>query len=291
MEPLQRATGRGRRDGEEPEEAGMVDWDAAWKAALEERPPRGGRGEWDQRAESFARHVADSDYAERLLRIMQPQRSWTVLDVGCGAGTVAVPLARRVASVTALDFSPRMIELLRLRCAEERIDNVETVVGSWEDDWENLKIGTHDVALASRSLAVKELRAAVIKLDRAARRRVFISSLVGDGPADRRIFEAVGRPLHRGPDYIYVYNLLHDMEIFANVSLLSSVEWKRYATHEEALENLRWMLRNPTPEELDRLKAYLAAQLVPHEGGWRLPAPRTVRWAVIWWDKDGEPPV
>ena len=264
----------------------MIDWEAAWKAALRDRPPRGGPDEWDQRASSFARHVADSDYAEKLLHILQPQPSWSVLDVGCGSGTMAVPLARRVASVTALDFSPRMIELLRRRCAEEGIENVTAVIGSWGDDWDRLGIGTHDVALASRSLAVEDLRGAVTKLDRAARRQVFISSLVGDGPADRRIFEAVGRTFRPGPDYIYVYNLLHQMGIFANVSFLSSVEWKGYATHAEALEELRWMLKSPTAEELDRLKAYLAAQLRAHEGAWRLPAPRTIRWAVIWWEKE-----
>lgn len=41
-----------------------------------------------------------------------------VLDLGCGTGLDAAWLATRVASVRAIDASPRMVELARQRCAE-----------------------------------------------------------------------------------------------------------------------------------------------------------------------------
>ncbi len=264
----------------------MIDWDEEWRAAQRTcaRPPRA--AEWDQRATSFSRRAPDSSYEDRVLQLLAPPRSWSVLDVGSGAGTLAVPLASRVTSVTALDFSPAMLDQLRRRCAEDGIVNVSAVLGRWEDDWERLGIGMHDLALASRSMVVEDLHAAVTKLDRAALRMVCISAPAGGGSQDRRVFDAVGRPFQPGPDYIYVYNLLHQMGIFANVSFISQDQWRVYESREAGLEAMRWMLRDVTPAELERLRAYVEAELVRHEHGWRLRAPSTVRWAVIWWTKD-----
>jgi SAM-dependent methyltransferase len=49
------------------------------------------------------------------LRILAPTRH--VLDVGCGTGRLEQALSPRVASVTGIDISPRMIEAARVRCS------------------------------------------------------------------------------------------------------------------------------------------------------------------------------
>jgi SAM-dependent methyltransferase len=51
-----------------------------------------------------------------------------VLDVGAGTGTLACAAAGRVAHVTAVDFSPGMLEQLRERAAREGLTNVDTMV-------------------------------------------------------------------------------------------------------------------------------------------------------------------
>jgi len=262
-----------------------IDWNYAWQRAREGRSNMGDSSFWDKRAPAFARHVKETDYERHFLEMMQPHPSWSVLDVGCGAGTLAVPLARSIASVTALDFSAVMLELLRQSCREEGLTNISTIHGSWEDDWERLGVGSYDAVIASRSMVPHDLRDAVTKLNRAARKRVYISSLVGDGPHDRRVYEAVGRKLSSGPDYIYLYNLLYQMGIFATVDFIASREWKCFKTIEDAVEGVVWMLKDVTEEELGRLKNYLVSELVSHEGGWRFPEPKVVRWAFISWEK------
>lgn len=265
-----------------------IDWNAAWQKAREGLSQGNDSSFWDKRAPAFARHVKETDYERRFLDLMQPDPSWSVLDFGCGAGTLAIPLARRVASVTAVDFSRVMLDLLRQSCREEGISNVTSIHGSWDDDWESLGVGSHDAVIASRSLVAFDLREAITKLDRAARRGVYISSLVGDGPQDRRIYEAVGRTLVSGPDYIYLYNLLYQMGIRATINFITHREWKVYGNLDAALEGNCWMLKDVTQEELELLRGYLSASLVPHEGGWRMPEPRVVRWALISWEKDAE---
>lgn len=264
-----------------------VNWNMVWREARRQRKhDRSDNSYWNRRAPSFARHTRTSGYARNFLRLMNPKPEWSVLDVGCGAGTLAIPLAGLVHAVTAIDFSDVMISILGEQCWEQAITNVNPHVIGWEDDWDRAGIGVHDVAIASRSLVVEDLHAALTKLDAKARRQVFISSLVGDGPFDRRIFEAIGRELDRGPDYICVYNLLHQMGIFADVTfVMNGDSGKVYSNIDEAVQAFRWMIDDMTADEEARLRIYLAGHLVKKEKGWALSYQHEVRWAIISWSK------
>ena len=44
----------------------------------------------------------------------------TILDVGCGSGVYSIQLAKRGASVTGIDFSPKMIALAQAKSAAEK---------------------------------------------------------------------------------------------------------------------------------------------------------------------------
>jgi SAM-dependent methyltransferase len=264
----------------------MLDWNEIWRSTQVEkcdlhRDP----AFWDKRAPEFTRHATESDYIGQFLRIMKPEPDWSVLDIGSAAGTLAVPLAPAVKSITALDPSDVMLSLLEERCRNRDIGNIRAVKGRWQDDWEDLGIGVHDVAIASRSLMVEDLRQAVLKLQSRALKRVYITTLVDDGPYDRRIVEAVGRKFSHGADYIVVYNLLRQMGIYANINITVTPKDETYGSLEEALDSMRWMIYEMTPEEEDNLRSYLQGCLVRDGGRWKLPYERIERWAVIWWDR------
>ncbi len=241
---------------------------------------------WDRRANSFAEYAPCTGYAERFLKLMNIDTDWSVLDMACGGGTLAIPLAGKVKEITAVDFSENMLRILEKRCRNSGITNIRTVHGRWEDDWDELGIGRHDVAIASRSLLVDDACASIAKLNAAAGKQVFISTAVGDGPFDRRLFEAVGRASARGPDYIYYYNLLHRMGIQANVAFVREEHVNGWETFNDALDAQRWMFGNLTESEEDRIKDYLLENLLNTGAMWRLPYQRTCRWAVMWWDKE-----
>jgi len=263
-----------------------IDWNLICKELRRERSHSSGKtAYWDKRAPSFARNASRSDYAGKFLRFVDIKPHWTVLDVGCAAGTLAIPLAERVKKITALDISGNMLALLRDRCIKLGITNIHTVHAGWEDDWDKLGIGVHDVAVASRSLITDDFRDSIVKLNRAARRRVYLSTIVGDGPHDRRIFEALGRDLNPGPDYICLNNLLYQMGIHANVNFVAYQECNSYESHEDAFKIVKCRFEEMSPEEEEILRAYLKDYLVYRDGKWVMAYRRKICWAVLWWDK------
>jgi 2-polyprenyl-3-methyl-5-hydroxy-6-metoxy-1,4-benzoquinol methylase len=130
------------------------------------------------RPSGFSMNGDGTGYAEGLLKIMKVKPHWTVLDMACADGSLAIPLAERVKSVTAVDFSENMLEIMKSRCREKGVANVKTIHGRWEDDWDALGIGSHDVAIGSRSIRADDLLDSAIKLDRVARKQVYISMAV-----------------------------------------------------------------------------------------------------------------
>ena len=240
---------------------------------------------WDGRASEFSEYAASTGYAERFIALMEIDSGSTILDMACGGGTLAIPLSKRVASITAVDFSANMLAVVNKRCSQEGITNVNTVQGRWEDDWQSLGIGSHDVAIASRSLIGKDLPGLIAKLDNAARKHVYVSTVVGDGPFDRRLFEATGRRFKIGPDYIYYYDLLYKMGIRASVAFVEEEHRNGWASRQEALEDQRWMFHGLTAKEERKVSAYLEEHLVPSGRGWKLPYSRNCYWAVMGWSK------
>lgn len=81
-----------------------MDWNRAWKEMMPEKPSAARRSKfWDARARSFARHVSKTGYADSFLRIMNPEPDWRILDMGCGGGTLALPLSDKHTAITAMD--------------------------------------------------------------------------------------------------------------------------------------------------------------------------------------------
>ncbi len=240
---------------------------------------------WEGRALSFAGYAAITRYAEGFLGLMEVSPDWTVLDMACGGGTLAIPLASRVKRITAVDFSRNMLSILERRCRENGITNIDIIMGSWDDDWKSLGIGEHDVAIASRSLHEENASHYIQKLNQTARRQVYISAPVGHGPRDARLCEFAGRTCSMGADYSHFYNILYHMGIRPNVSFVEECHRSRWKTHEEALEDQRWMFHNMTSEEEEKVKVYLDQNLIYRDGQWQLPYERKCHWAVMWWPK------
>ena len=69
----------------------------------------------------------------------------TLVDIGGGAGRLALPLSLSREAVTVVDSSKSMLAELQDSCEEAKIENVSSVFGLWED----AVIDIHEGALCS----------------------------------------------------------------------------------------------------------------------------------------------
>jgi hypothetical protein len=265
-----------------------IDWTTLRANALAQKGwQEKGPGEWDKKARSFAGRNKSAAYIDLVLEHMVLDPSFTVLDIGSGPGTLAIPLAKRVDSVTAIDFSSGMLDTLEELAREEQLGNIRTVQCAWEDDWQEKGLQPHDIAIASRSIGVKDLSTALSKIDRYATRYVFLTDRIGSTPFEEGAFAALGRPFSPGPDYIYTLNTLYSMGIHPNVTILNLERDVPYPSLAEAMQSYSWMFGDLTGAESLALERYLTGKIICAEGD-RVTIRRDSppRWALIWWAKD-----
>lgn len=263
-----------------------IDWNELWKQARLKKSFKSKKAEdWDKKAPSFAQRNSTSLYIEKFIALLDPEPSWSILDVGSGPGTLAIPLANEVKHVSALDFSPKMLEILKKRITEKGVQNISTHQLSWTDDWHQNGIHEHDVTIASRSLAVEDLRPALEKLTLYAKKHIVITDRVGRGPFDPDAFSAVGRELKTGPDYIYTVNLLYQMGIQASVDFIKLEESIHCSTLDEAMDYYIWMFHDLTGDERKRLKKYVQSITTStSEGAFTIIRKHVPTWAFIRWE-------
>ncbi len=263
-----------------------IDWNDLWKHARADKSYKTKKAsDWDKKAPAFAKRNSISQYINKFIELLNPQPSWSVLDIGCGPGTLAIPLAKNIKRISGLDFSPKMLNILSKRADKEGITNISTHNLSWTDNWEQNGIKKHDITIASRSLAVDDLRKALEKLTRFARKKVVITDKVGHGPFDIEAFSAVGRTLKTGPDYIYTINLLYQMGIHATVDFIRLEDSLPCSSIKEAMDYYIWMFHDLTPEEKKRLKKYVQSISTSKDDGTIIIHRKKIpSWAYICWE-------
>lgn len=234
--------------------------------------------DWDKRAHSMNSSVHDSIYTKTFTEQIDFTQASSLLDVGCGPGTIALAIAFKMQKVYALDYSLGMIECVKNNCKEKNLNNVTTIHKSWEDNWD--EVPNTDIVVASRSMEVKDIKEALMKLHSKANKRVYLTTKVGGTFIDPEILNQLPREVFPRPDYIYLLNVLHSMGIYAKVDFIKSENTKFESnTPEEFVEKVSWSLGELSSEEELILKEYFKTtyqykQLAEY-----------INWALISWEK------
>ncbi|MDH3349194.1 MAG: class I SAM-dependent methyltransferase [Desulfobulbaceae bacterium] len=268
-----------------------IDWELLRRRHPQGLPKQSSRENWNKKALDFSTRAQDPSYVSQFLSLMKPKKNWRVIDVGAGPGTLALPLAKMVSHVTALDFSQKMLSIAQNSAAQEGVKNISTHLLAWEDSWKQAGISPHNVTIASRSLNLPALKPALEKLSRFAFEQVFITDRVGSGPYDPAAFKAIGRTLSPGPDYIYTINILYQMGHYAKVDFIEAEPRCHYSSFKAAYESFSWMFNEINDDEQNKLREYITSLCHFHQDG-SVTVHRNHRptWAFINWQTRFSPP-
>ncbi len=238
------------------------------------------RSDWDGKADDFNRRVHKSGYNREFLDRVRTFPDATLLDIGCGVGNLSVPFAKELAHVYALDFSPNMLAFLRENMEKEGVTNITPLEYSWNDDWRD--VPETDIVIASRSMEVDNMEAALKKMDAKARRAVYLTYKCGGSFVDPKSLEVMGRDVESKPDYIYILTILYNLGINASLSFIESEgRGSFFESAEDYVNSVRWSLGSLSDDEAEKLRAYYVS--LDEEQQKYLKAP--VKWAFIYWEK------
>jgi len=235
--------------------------------------------QWNKKALHMNKRVHQSIYNQEFLDVINIENCESILDVGCGVGNLSLKMSKNLKEIFCLDFSPVMLEQLTKNAQALNLNNINTICKSWYDSWDEVPIT--DIVIASRSMEVKDMKFALKKLNKKAKKRVYISYKVGGSFLDEKILKAINKDILRKPDYIYILNILYQMGINANVQFIKSEgQTSIYDDIESFIKSVSWSLGELSQKEIVQLKNYFDA-LKPEEKE----KSKYVQWALISWDK------
>ena len=262
---------------------------AGMYAEQSERSAFGSRtsGDWDVRAERRNRgEGGGSGYTRQFLERVNWEGVESALDVGCGTGNLAIPLAQRLAGeVHALDFSAEMLRYLEENRQRAGVENLRLHRLAWADSWE--AVPEVDLVVCSRALNVTDLRAALEKLHGKARRRVMLTIHAGGSFLGGDVLELLEREMAPRPDYMYAVNVLYQMGIRAKVDFLESAGGSVYGSREEFLQGIRWRIGELSAVEEERLAVLHDGLPEAAGGGGRKQYRHDFTWALLSWERGG----
>ena len=233
--------------------------------------------DWDEKSKELAPSMQNSPYVDDFLSRMDITGDEVVLDIGCGPGTLAIPLAKRVKEVIAIDFSQKMLEELESYAAKEGVTNIKTYHLGWEDDWSQLP--RVDIAVASRSVEVQDIEKALDKMTLQADKACYVTYMAGGSYVDMEILDFIGKKIITKPDFWYIPMSLYKNGYFPCIDYIQTKGNIKSYDKDLFVKSLIWSLGSL--DEVQQKKAYEYFTLFV-EGENKHPKP--FLWSFIAWN-------
>ena len=274
-----------------------MDWNAQWKKRLGAVSFRLRHQDlntfWDTKARAYSRMEKAEGVrrARNIMNLLPIVGETTILDIGSGPGTLTIPLAKTAKRVTAVDPSKEMLHRLKENAEQARLDNIRTIQKKWEDVQLHRDVEKHDIVIASYALAMPNLREALIKMDQATGRAVYLYWYADD--LSNSVYSDLWPVLFNGeryvhfPDYVYVINILHRLGIYANTEVVDEISDARFSSLDEAVTYWRENLKIVSPAQTNIIRTYLLENLVEENDAFSLKRKRKM--ANIFWSKSEKP--
>jgi SAM-dependent methyltransferase len=273
-----------------------IDWNSVWKDLYEKNAECRGKGEcasiWASRDRARAFLAQARERPDRILHDIDGlplKADSNVLDIGAGPGTLAVPLAARVASVTAVEPAAGMAEVMSEHARKKGVTNLSIVRKRWEDvDYRKDLKGPYDIVIARHSLGMPNIRDAVKAMCEASSEWVYLFWFAGSTGWEKAMIDLWpklhGREYHSGPKADVLYNVLYSMGIYPNVETVQMEYARKFPDIDAAVNEFReqYMISSPAQEEI--LRGHLQGSLSKTSEG--LVNSMMTNQVRLWWSVD-----
>ncbi|WP_020611835.1 class I SAM-dependent methyltransferase [Sediminispirochaeta bajacaliforniensis] len=254
----------------------QFDWAKLWIEAQKRNIASGRRGEcwlaWDDEGSAREYRIRSSQQEATQKRIKEicnlAKRDWNVLDIGAGPGTLAVPLSRSVAHITAVEPASGMAAVLEEEIANRGITNVTIIRKRWDDIDAIADLRPpYELCIASFSLGMLDVSTSIKQMMAVTKRHIVIYWHAGLQPWDRDAIELWpllhGRPYDPIPKSDIVFNLLYSMGIYPDIRVTRSHGTMVFGSLEEALEQYSARFHAHSREKRAILIDFLKRRTIP----------------------------
>ena len=273
-----------------------IDWNAIWMARklrhIAVPGYREGEGFFQQKANVerlFTKGSGSNPRVQRQLALLRPPAGGAVLDIGAGHGNLAIPLAEQGCRVFAVEPADPMRDLLARNAAAAGVD-VEVIPSSWEDTDPDSLGGPFDLVIASFSLSMVDIRAALEKMHAVCSGEVHLFWFLTPPPWGR-VLQALWPAIHGAVFYFEpmagcLMNVLLQMGLMPTLESESVVRVHRHGSLDEAVDEFAHRMNRRYGMSDDLIRAGLLRLLHEEEGSYVLDYPA---WqAHIWWKTSGQ---
>ena len=234
---------------------------------------------WDSMAENYAKKAhskQERQDSEDFLNRFSWEKGETVLDVACGPGTFAIPLAKRGCKVTATDFSAEMLRWLKLQADKENCQSIDCIHGRWLEM--NLQ-GQYDTVMCMSGLGVisadssheAKLGETLEQLYKLAKKRLIILIPHADSHLNADMQHILGEddvPIER-LRIAMIYYAMVDHGMLPSLQIIKRPFKWFFEDVDDACKTLlkKSGIKDVSPDILTRLKNYLKTVLQKDDSG------------------------
>ena len=273
----------------------LVDWHTVWKTTMEECTGLGREAgtlkQWTvSEAETFLKD-SDEKYVKEVLDRIKVTANDDILDIGCGPGRLTIPFAKIAKSVTAVDTSKGMLEVLNRRAKEEKLGNISCVNKFWREVEAGKDIKKkYDIVVASNSvnlLGAKEIRdgnkkrldwdlvETLQKIDEIGK-HCYITKPILRHNNFSAVYAALDKTYKPFPDYIVVHNVLRQISLEPEIDYFFT-QCKKHNNPEKVFTRIEW-LHDIKPEQKQIINEKIRCSIDKNDKGLQV-------WALLHWHR------
>jgi SAM-dependent methyltransferase len=212
----------------------------------------------------------------------------SLLDIGGGAGRLALPLALNREKVTVVDSSESMLNQLKEAFVESGINNVEAIQSLWERLSFNVSI--HSGSLCSHVVyGIEDIETFVRNINRFTADRVIVLAFMRSPQAHLEVlWELIhGEKRINLPGVPELMGVLWEMGMIPELSILETLGPHIYESKIEAINDLRKRIYvNEGTRKDENLISLLEVHLSPVEGGLELMGSAGRTMCLVRWKPD-----